>query len=148
MNNKGFALIEIMLGLSLLGIIAAIFLPLINTTLGNINKANERIHMVLLAESIMEQMKYFKFDSYQDAYIFDVNIVDLMNWLSNSDDVNINLPENKEGQEFSYTCDIYKSSINDKLWHIKIAVNYNREKKVENVVLQSIIENPNIKGQK
>lgn len=142
MNNKGFTLIEAILGLSLLGIIVVTLLPLINATLENINKSNERMHMVLLAESIMEQIKYFKYDNYQDTYILDVSIADLVGWLSNSDNVNINLPKDKESLKFSYECDIYKTSINDKLWHIKIVICSNREKRIRDVVFQAVIEKP------
>lgn len=140
MDNRGFTLIEVILALFLLGVIAVTFLPLANTALENLRLINERDNMILLAESIMEQIKNFKFESSENAYIFDMNIADIINRFCETDEMNILLPIHRENSQWNYTCNIYKNNFNERLWNITVTISYDGEKRIKDVVLQAYME--------
>jgi len=140
MDNRGFTLIEVILALFLLGVIAVTFLPLANTALENLRLINERDNMILLAESIMEQIKNFKFESSENGYIFDMNIADIINRFCETDEMNILLPIHGENSQWNYTCNIYKNNFNERLWNITVTISYDGEKRIKDVVLQAYME--------
>ncbi len=140
MDDRGFTLIEVILALFLLGLIAVTFLPLINTALENIRLSNERNQMLLLAETVMEQIKHFNYESSENSYILDMKIVNIIDVFSKTDNINVNLPKDKDKDKWPYVCHIHKKNINDKLWAITITISYNGEKKIKNVVLQTYME--------
>lgn len=143
MDNKGFTLIEVILALFLLGIIVATFLPLINTALVNIKLTNERYHMILLAESIIEQLINFNYEGSENIYILDMKLVDIIDMLCESDEVNISLPKNRKNEQWNYTCNIYKNNFNENLWDITVKISYHGEKRIKDVVLQAYMEKIN-----
>jgi len=140
MDSKGFTLIEVILALFLLGIIAVTFLPIVNITLENIRLTNERHQMILLAESVIEQIKCFNYESTKNVYIFDMNLVDIVDAFSVSDEMNITLPMDRGNQRWNYTCNIYKNNVNERIWDITIVVSYDGEKRIKDVVLQAYME--------
>lgn len=143
MDNKGFTLIEVILALFLLGIIVATFLPLINTALVNIKLTNERYHMILLAESIIEQLINFNYEGSENIYILDMKLVDIIDMLCESDEVNISLPKTRKNEQWNYTCNIYKNNFNENLWDITVKISYDGEKRIKDVVLQAYMEKIN-----
>lgn len=143
MDNKGFTLIEVILALFLLGIIVATFLPLINTALVNIKLTNERYHMILLAESIIEQLINFNYEGSENIYILDMKLVDIIDMLCESDEVNISLPKTRKNEQGNYTCNIYKNNFNENLWDITVKISYDGEKRIKDVVLQAYMEKIN-----
>ncbi|NLY78198.1 MAG: prepilin-type N-terminal cleavage/methylation domain-containing protein [Tissierellia bacterium] len=140
-NNKGFTLIEVIIGLFLLGIISVTFIPVLNTALVNIRSSNDKVSTILFAESIMEEIKYFNDESSENSYILDTNMAEVMDLLGKSDYVHISLPRNGE-EEWDYKCDIVKQNIDDELWHITITIYSKGKKETKNVVLQAYVEKP------
>lgn len=121
MNNKGFLFTESLMGLFLIGIIAVSCLPILNTALGNIKKTKDKMNMLLIAESTIEQIKSFDYNWTDEEYIFDMNIEELIEIFIVSEAIAIRLPFNNN-QEYDYQCIIYKENSSKDLWKIQVEV--------------------------
>lgn len=142
-NEKGFLLIEVIMGLFLLGIIVVNCFPLLNIAIDNINIVKRKVNIVFVAESIMEKIKFYDYDLLDGESIFDMELKELVDIFNNSDSVIVKLPIDEENRAYEYFCTIYKNDINDKLWKISIHISPKVEKKnVKDVILQSIIPKP------
>lgn len=139
MDKRGFLLIEVLLGLFLLGTIAVTCLPILNTAINNMKMTKKKIDMVFLAESTMEQIRGIN-NSFNDEYIFDIKIEDLLSRLNTAGFVTVNLALNNRNNDCEYYCTITKNNIGEKLWKISIEISSSvEENRIENVILQSII---------
>lgn len=57
MKRKGFTLIEVIVGLFLLGLVSTVGFPIIQNSLGNYNRVNDRQHMYYLCEMVVERLR-------------------------------------------------------------------------------------------
>ncbi|NLW22388.1 MAG: type II secretion system protein [Tissierellia bacterium] len=121
MKKKGFLLIEILMGLFLLGIVSVTCLPILNAGIDNIKLNRKKVDMVFIAESTIEQIKSFENTWDEDEYLFHMPLIDLMELFSNQSSVSITLPSNLE-ESSQYKCTIYKENFDKNLWKIHIII--------------------------
>lgn len=120
MDKKGFLLIEALMGIFLLGIIVVTCLPILNTGVNNIRMTKEKMQMLLMAESIIEQVKAFDYSWEDDEYLFDISLSTLIDILNDSDNVSVKLPLDCEDQNSDYYCIIDKKNAGDGLWKLRV----------------------------
>lgn len=142
MNKRGFLLVEVLLSLCIFGIVVATCLPILSTALNNKRKAKEKLDMIYIAETIMEQIKSFNYNWPNDYQVYSIYIRELMDEFSCSEQVTVNFPI-EDDNDGKYLCIINKYSINDKLWKITVELSTQRKReKGENVFLWCIIQKP------
>ena len=120
MDKKGFLLIEALMGLFLLAIIAVTCLPILNTGVNNIRMTKEKMEMLLMAESIIEQIKAFDYSWEDDKYLFDMSLSTLIDILNGSDNISVKLPLDCKNLKSDYYCIIDKENIGDELWKLHV----------------------------
>jgi hypothetical protein len=147
MDRKGFLLIEVLMGLFLLGLITVTCLPILNTALNNIILVKEKMDMLFFAESTIEQLKSFNYDlTNRDEYLFDMQLRDLIDILKEEDTVTITLPLNIEDDFYPYRCTIYKENDSKNLWKICTEVfPFDNNKKISNIKVVTIMPIPHQK---
>ena len=86
MRKKGFLLIGVLMGLFLLGLITVTCLPILNTTSNNLKLAKDKMDMVFIAESTIEQIKAFDYSrTKEDEYLYGMGLVELIQILKDED---------------------------------------------------------------
>lgn len=144
MNKKGFILIEVLMGLTLLAIVTITCLPIMTTAFNNLMLAKEKTKMVFVAESIIEEIKSFDYNSTQEGeYLFDIKLIDLIDKLENEDSIIVKLPLDIENSNFKYRCTIYKEDNFENLWKVQVEISLpNERRKVKNVSIVAYIPKP------
>ena len=105
------------MGLFLFGIVTTTCLPILNTSLNNLRLTKNKMDMVFIVESTIEQIKSFNYNSYdEDEYLFDMKLIDLIDILKEEDLVTIVLPLDMKENSFPYICTIYKENNCNNLW--------------------------------
>jgi len=143
MNKKGFVLIRVLLGLFLLGLVTVTCFPILNTSLNNIQLVNIKMDMIYIAESVIEQIKSFDYSNIIDEeFIFDLQLVKLIEILEEKSQVDICLPLNPAEDEYKYFCNISKSEV-DNIWRIEVNISPIKEVKgIKDVNLMAILPAP------
>lgn len=108
MKRKGFSLIEVLVGLSLLGLISVTALPMLTFSFNNFARVKARSEMCYIGEMVVEK---FKTDS--------VIILDYINQLESSDSIEY-IDDNFDKDK--YACTIYKLGNHSRLMDIKVEV--------------------------
>lgn len=144
MNIKGFLLIEVLMGLFLLGLIAVTCLPILSTASHNLKLTKDRIDMLFTAESIIEQIKSFDYNWIrEDEYLYDMQLIELIERLEEDDFVTIRLPLDIETTNSRYLCIISKENYSEDLWKIEVEVtSFEEEKRITNVKIMACMETP------
>ena len=57
MKRKGLTLIEVIVSLFLIGLLSTVALPIVQNSLNNYNRVNERQHMSYLCEMVVERLR-------------------------------------------------------------------------------------------
>lgn len=57
MKRKGFTLIELIVGIFLIGLISTVGLPMIQNTMSNYNRVKEKQEMLYLCEMVVERLR-------------------------------------------------------------------------------------------
>ena len=150
MNKKGFLLIEVLLGLFLFGIIAVSCLPILNTSLNNLRFTKDKMDMVFMVESTMEQIKSFDYNlTNDDKYLFDMKLKEVIRILREEDPVTITLPLDLEDNKFPYKCTIYKEDKGKNLWSIEVEISTLKdEQRVKDVKVVTIVPIPQERNEK
>lgn len=125
MGRKGFTLMEVLIGLFLLGLISVTILPIINSSLINLSKNNIRMEMNYIGEVVVERIKAFNEDETLDLYLYDTNVFEIIDLFRKNDNAQFNL--SKENNGIDYLINIIKSQESDKLWKIAVYVYHDRE---------------------
>ena len=125
MKRKGFTLVEVIMGLFLLGLIAATVLPIISTSYLRLSNKKIKIEMIHQGEMAMERMKAFKEESHEDITIYDVDVKELIEEFKKYKIVEIILPED-QGKE-KYSLKITKEEKFNNLWFLSVYVYHNKE---------------------
>lgn len=143
MNKKGFLLVEVLMGLFLLGIVSITCLPILNTALNNLRLVENKMDMTFIAESTIEQLKAFNYNQhYENEYLFDMKLTDLIFLLKGNDVAQITLPLEEPYSPSPYRCTIYKENRGDKLWQIEVEVSHSKEEKINNIRMVTIMVIP------
>ncbi|MBU5426679.1 type II secretion system GspH family protein [Tissierella pigra] len=125
MKRKGFTLVEVIMGLFLLGLIFATILPIMSTSFLRLNNQKMRIEMIHLGEMVVERIKAFKEESSESITIYDVNVEDLIEEFKKDKIVEIILPEDKSSERYSLK--IIKDEKFNNLWLLSVYVYHNKE---------------------
>ena len=102
------------------------------------------MEMINIVESTIEQLKSFSYDkTKEDEYLFDMQLISLMNELVDKESVVINLPLDKNSKQWKYICTIYKEEKAPNFWEIIVSVSFvNNEKRVNDVTIQAFMPIP------
>jgi hypothetical protein len=143
MNEKGSILIQVLIGLFLLGLIASSALPILNTARYNFMLVEIQTEMTFIAESIIEEIKSFDYYTTEESeLIFDLKLEELMEMLKSQEEVDIYLPLDNKELEYKYKCHIHKIERNN-LWEIKVDVFLKDEvKEKSNVEIMAFLPIP------
>lgn len=125
MKRKGFTLIEVLLSLSLIGLIAVTTLPILTSSLLNINKTKVRLEMNYIGEMVMERIKSFNEEGSPETYICHKKISEIIYLFRNQNIVELNLNEKKDDE--NYLIKIIKKERTDRLWIIEVYVYHDKE---------------------
>ncbi|MCQ4921611.1 type II secretion system GspH family protein [Tissierella carlieri] len=125
MGKKGFTLVETVLGLFLLGLIAVTVLPIINSSFIRLRNNKLRMEMIYIGEMSVEKIKAFDKDKASYDFIYDTDIVELIELFRAHNSVEVTIPK-KESSE-KYYLKIKKNQKSDLLWMISIFVYHNIE---------------------
>jgi prepilin-type N-terminal cleavage/methylation domain-containing protein len=128
MKRKGFTLVEVIMGLFLLGLIAATILPIMNISYLRLSNKNIKMEMIHMGEMVIERIKAFKEDSSEPISIYNVKIEDLIEEFKKDKIVEIILPKDKNSEKYSLK--IIKDEKFDNLWLLSVYVYHNKEGKV------------------
>lgn len=143
MDKKGFLLIQVLLGLFLLGLVIVTCLPILNAAVNNLTLAKTKMEMIFIAESIIEQIKSFDYDNTEESeFIFDIQLTELMEMLGEENEINTLLPVNKNRKEHKYLCNIYKIE-DENLWKLKVNISpINEVKNITHVEIMAFLPIP------
>ncbi len=125
MNKKGFSLIEVLLGLFLLGLISVSILPVLTSTVINMNKNKIKLEMNYIGEMALEKIKSYDEENFLDDFIFNEKTLDLIELFKKQENSKITLKESLNGE--NYLLEISKEERSNKLWLIKVCVYHDRE---------------------
>lgn len=125
MKRKGFTLIEVLLSLSLIGLIAVTTLPILTSSLLNINKTKVRLEMNYIGEMVMERIKSFNEEGSPETYICHKKVSEIIYLFRNQNIVELNLNEKKDDE--NYLIKIIKKERADRLWIIEVYVYHDKE---------------------
>lgn len=121
MKNKGFILLEIIIGLFFIGIIATTFLPILTLSINNLNRVRDRDEMNYIGEMVVEK---FKSRSPQvKSIISELDIDGEVDYIDDDFDTG------------KYSCKITKLNTSDSL--LEFLVNVNNEEKGYNVLFKA-----------
>ncbi len=133
MRRNGFTLIEVMVGLFLLGLIASLTLPIINTSYMNLGKQRLRADMIYRSEMVMERLKAYRPKAYSTLKICDMDLKDIIEAFQNEEDVCIEIQDN------DFIIDIDKSNKTPSLWYVYVKVYKVRGRAKDYVDLEAYI---------
>ena len=125
MSRRGFTLIEVIVGLALLGLISITIIPILNSSILNIIKSKIRLEMSYIGEKAIERIKAYDEEENNEGLIFDTNISDIIDSFRKSDKVDISLYKEKKGEK--YKLQIIKEDRPNGLWMMNIYVYHNKE---------------------
>lgn len=142
MNRKGFLLIEVLIGIFLLGLITITFFPvftLMNNQFKNVEIKND---MKYYGETVIEKIKAFDFNKSSEEYILDMELEKLINIFYEKDEVEIDLPLSSN-ENFRYRVNICKNNKGNNLWKIYVGVfSKNNKEDMEGVSFEIILQKP------
>lgn len=125
MDKKGFTLIEVLIGLCLLGLISVTILPIIGTSSKISIKNSEKMEITYLGEMVIENLKAFKYDSGVSAYIFDTEVKEIIDLFKSEEISIITLDLKDQCKDYSVT--IEKRELSSRLWEILVSIDYLKE---------------------
>jgi type II secretory pathway pseudopilin PulG len=142
MNRRGFILLEVLLGMFLLGIISVTFFPIINSAQNNLYLLETKNDMKYFAETVLERIKAFEFDSENDEYILDMRLKILMERFCRETTAEVELPI-FDREEYKYLIKINKINQNENLWKIRVNItSKENSERIKDVVLEAYVPKP------
>ncbi|NMB27324.1 MAG: hypothetical protein GX987_04655 [Tissierellia bacterium] len=144
MGERGFLLIEILMGLFLLGLITVTCLPILNTASNNLRLTKDKMDILFIAESTIEHIKSFDYSrTKEDEYLHGVRLTELIDILRDEDPAIIELPLNIGDNNFKYLCTIYKENDSENLWKIWVKVlPFEEGRRISNVEIMAFMPIP------
>lgn len=142
MNRKGFLLIEVLIGIFLLGLITTTFFPiftLMNNQFKNVEIKND---MKYYGETVIEKIKAFDFNKSSGECILDMELEKLIDIFCENDEVEVDLPLSSD-EDFRYRVNICKNNKGNNLWKIYVKVlPKNNKENMEGVSFETILQKP------
>lgn len=126
MKKKGFTLVEVIMGLFLLGLISITILPIINTSFMRLKNHSIRVKMVYIGESIIENIKAYDIESNSDLFICGTSLEEIIQGLRDEDDFSMDLNYYECNNEF--TAKLTKTNTSGELWLLTVLVSCNTER--------------------
>lgn len=142
MKKKGIILIDVLMGLAMLGLLSVTFIPIFTTTFYNYRIIEIKNDMKYTAEAMMEKLKGFSYGNVSEEVILDMAIENIMNLFYREEEVCIQLPQN-----YNYKCEynviLKKEDIDDNLWKVEVLIvpKENMER-LKDVSFKSILPKP------
>lgn len=133
--KKGFYLIEVIIGLFLLGLIIVSILPLNNIIIFNLKNQKHKYNMLYIAEMAIERILSYNNEYSNNLLIYDVEVGELIKEFNKDNYVEILL--NKD--EYEYPIKIIKNDKSDTLWHVRVLVYNKSGEESHNVELKAYI---------
>lgn len=109
MKRKAYSLVEILVGLFILGLITTTVMPIIHTSFNSLGRAGEKMEMLHLAEEVAENLRG-KPENYQA----------LLEELEEKEKVTFT--DLSEKYREKYGCQLIDMGSSDKFWKLKILV--------------------------
>lgn len=125
MERRGFTLVEVILGLFLLGLISVTTLPIVTSSLMNISKSKIKMEMNYIGEMAIERIKSYNEESSTDLYIFDKKLSEIVECFRNPGPSEVTI--SKEMENGKYLLKIIKDQRSDILWEISVYVYHDEE---------------------
>ncbi|HLR34843.1 MAG TPA: hypothetical protein VK071_05880 [Tissierellales bacterium] len=130
LDEEGYFLIEILIGILLLSLIAMIVLPIIYNSNNNFMKTKIKMDMSFLSETIIENLKGYENIDSLEKYILDIKLEQLIDLLNEDGKVIVKLPLNKKNTtDYPYLVTIIKDDIDIRLWKVSVKVEEHDERK-------------------
>lgn len=126
MNRRGFYLIEVLMGICLIGLIAVTALPIVTFSYSNFNRVKIRSEMCFIGELAIEKLKSNN-----------SNVVDYINQLEYEDSIEYT---DESFDKKKYICTIYKVANHPRVMDIKIKVH--RKEKESSSYVEYIVSIP------
>lgn len=124
-KKRGFTLIETLMGLSLLGLISVIILPIVNSSFLIFNNHNIKLEMIYAGERTIEKIKAFDINIGSSDEIYDTQVSEIIDLFKANNTVEIIIPK-KENSE-KYFIKIIKKDKSEGLWMINVYVYQNKK---------------------
>lgn len=124
-NKRGFTLVETMMGLFLLGLIAVIVLPIINSSFIKLRNHRTKMEMIYIGEMAVEKIKAFNEDSTSEVFIYDTRVFELIELFRLHDYIETSIPIKTDNEKYSLK--IIKDKKSEYLWTLSIFVYHNIE---------------------
>ena len=137
MKNKGFTLIEVLIGLCLLGLISIIILPIISFSFNSSNRNSGKMEMIYLGEMVIENLKAYKYENNTNHYILNTKVEDIMDIFKLNKTADVTLTS--EGEYAEYRITIEKKERNSKLWEILVSIDFVEEGDKRGVKYKAIL---------
>lgn len=125
MRKRGFTLIETLMGLSLLGLISVMILPIVNSSFMILNNHNLKLDMMYVGEMTIEKIKAFDIDIDSNDSIYDTQVSEIIDLFKAQNTVEIIIPKIQNGEKHSIK--IIKNHKSEGLWKIHVYVYQNKE---------------------
>lgn len=125
MNNKGFSLINALVGVFLLGIIFVTIIPILTSAYINISRNQIKMEMNYIGEMALEKIKSFDENNSSEVFIFDKRVSDIVNLFKIQNTSEITLKEKIDGE--NYCLRIIKEDKKSGLWLIQSFVYHDKE---------------------
>ncbi len=144
LNEEGYFLIEILIGILLLSFVAMVVLPIIYNSNNNFMKTKLKIDMSFLSETIIENLKGYENIDSPEKYILDIQLEELIDLLNEDGKIIVKLPLNKENTaDYPYLVTIIKDDIDIRLWKVSVKVEeHDGRKKGVNVSYEAYMRKP------
>lgn len=124
-KKRGFTLIESLMGLSLLGLISVIILPIVNSSFLIFNNHNIKLEMMYIGEMTVEKIKAFDIDSASSDYIYDTQVTEIIDLFKDNSNAEITIPKNQNNEK--YLIKVIKKDKSESLWIIQVLVYQNKK---------------------
>lgn len=125
MKKNGFTLVEVLLGLFLLGLISVTVLPIVTSSLMNIGKSKIKMELNYIGEMAIERIKSYNEESATELYIFDKKVSEIVELFRKPGSIELSISQNKGGER--YLLKIIKDQRTDILWKISVYVYHDEE---------------------
>lgn len=135
MARKAFTLIEVMLGLLLLGLIAITILPTIHYSYNMVVRNNIKIEMMQVGEMAIEKLKAFKETSNEELYLYNIRVGDIIDLFQIEDEYSDTINFNSK----QYGIQILKKDKNEKLWQLHVLVSYEKGEQYDEVEYKALL---------
>ena len=125
MERRGFTLVEVLIGLFLLGLISVTVLPIVSSSLMNISKSKIKMEMNYIGEMAIERIKSYNEESTTELYIFDEKVSEIVELFRNPGSSEMIISQ--EGENGKYLLKLIKDQRTDILWKISVYVYHDEE---------------------